>query len=440
MTASILSRVMRCAVALAFALSWLALAGTPATAAVTRVYVNSPKADAVLAKPALLEVLVDRTASPEEERVEIHTRLFDAKGKAVSKKVLALIPDKKPLKPREDQPPGSDRLRFTGTIDPYNLAWLPKGGVAPNAQYQLQYREIVRFGDAVREGDWKTYSFWLNAVPPEPLPPAAQVVDAAAKRLVIAWGQNPAPDLVGYTLERSRDGGKWQVAQADIAPDVTTVKDTVDKYGSYRYRVVASRPAARPPEPEEENPSEPPVEEGEPGTGPSEQSEAPEEEEKQEPPELRSSVSPRSIAVELGAPASPATQGPSGSGSGSGDGSGSGSGTGSSGTGSVPAFPGTTGGTTSSTGQSASQPFDPQTPSISAPPGFEDTFKGPLSFGAPPREVTERVPVEIAEGGSGEETLTVLNRSIDQERVLPPVAGGLILVMSAAHVLRYLNE
>jgi hypothetical protein len=34
----------------------------------------------------------------------------------------------------------------------------------------------------------------------------------------------------------------------------------------------------------------------------------------------------------------------------------------------------------------------------------------------------------------------VLNRAIDQQRVLPPVAGGLILVISAAHVLRYLNE
>ena len=447
MTASLLSRAVRCCLAAAFALSWMALAGAPAAAAVTRVYVNSPKADAVLAKPALLEVLVDRTASPEEETVEIHTRLFDAKGKAVSKKTLSLIPDKKPLKPRDDQPPGSDRLRFTGAIDPYNLAWLPKGGVAPNAQYQLQYREIVRFGDAVREGDWKTYSFWLNAVPPEPLPPSAQVVDAAAKRMQVAWGPNPAPDLVGYTLERSHDGGEWEVAQAEIAPDVTSVKDTVARYGSYRYRVVASRPAARPPEPEEENPSEAPVDEGEPGTA-AEASEAPEEEEeeeeKQEPPELRSSVSPRSIAVEIGAPAAPAPRGLSGSGSGSGTGDGtgdgSGDGTGSAGTGSVPQFPGTAGGTGSSSGQSVAQPFDPQTPNISAPPGFEDTFKGPLSFGAPPREVTERVPVEIAKGGTGDDTLTVLNRAIDQERVLPPVAGGLILVMSAAHVLRYLNE
>jgi hypothetical protein len=50
--------------------------------------------------------------------------------------------------------------------------------------------------------------------------------------------------------------------------------------------------------------------------------------------------------------------------------------------------------------------------------------------------------VEIAQGGTSEDggVLEVLNRSIDHERVLPAVAGGLILVLSAAHVLRYLNE
>ena len=426
----VFSRVTRCCLAAAFALSWIVLAGLPAAAAVTRVYVNAPKPEAVLEKATVLEVLVDRTASPQEERVAIETRLFDTEGKPVSKKVLGLVPDKKPLPPREDQPPSSDRLRFTGLIDPYNLAWLPRGGIAPNGKYQVQYREIVTYGDTTREGDWKAYDFWLNAPPPLQGAPAAQVSDPAAKQITVAWQANAAPDLASYTIERKIAGGEWKVARADIKPDKTLVSDTVAKFGTYRYRVVAVRPAGEPPK-EEEQP--PPVEGEEPTEEPKEGEEGGE---KKDPPKFVATVSEPSAPVVLGAPSSPAPRGTN-SDPGTGGTDDGGAGTGGSG-GSVPQVP--SGSSAASSGQPSSQPFNPQTPSVSAPEGFEDTYKGPLDYGVEPNSVTERVPVEIAKGGTGDDTLTVLNRSIDQQRVLPPVAGGLILVVSAAHVLRYLNE
>ena len=435
--------MLRACFAAVLSLSWLLMAGLPASAAVTRVYVDSPKPDAVLGKagPTPLVVLVDRTASPQEERVAVETRLLNAKDKPLHKGVLGLKPSKKPLPPRDDQPPSSDRLEFTGEINPYALAWL-KGAIAPNAEYHLQYRAVVALGEDGNptRGEWQTYRFWLNAPPPPMGPPAAEVADAAAKRLAVAWNVNAAPDVVSYTVERRRDGGTWQVAQADIKPAKTTtmqITDTVAKFGTYRYRVVAFRPVSEPPK------EEPPPGDGEVDSA--QATEAPEEPEDKEPVKLRGRVSPPSAAVALGVPDEPAPRGQAGSGNGSGTG-GTGSGTGSpgtgfgSGTGSVPSVPG---GSTSNSGQASTQPFNPQTPDISAPPGFEETYDGPLSYGpgTGPNSVTERVPVEIARGGAAEDdTLTVLNRAIDQQRVLPPVAGGLILVISAAHVLRYLNE
>ena len=410
----------RAVLAVTLALSWLLLAGTPASALIPPggERVEKPKQGAVIKVAKPLIVAVDRVG---DEAVTVHTRLFyggtpappdpeenpseapeeepPSELKPVSKKVLELPQIGEPV-PNPNGP--GEVLRFgaeEGGIDPYGLAWLPKPGVAPNGQYTLEFRAV---SEPEPDRPWQSYEFRLDAPPPATSAPGIAVADAAAKRMSIAWQAHPVPDLSYYTVERQVDGGDWKVAEAEVDPDTTQIDDVVGKYGSYRYRVTAVRPA---------------------GDGSD---------------ELRSTVSPPSGAVDLVAPgAAPPDEPSGGDGDGDGDGDdGDGSSTDGSDTSAPPPLSSGTSTTPglSSADESASGPdFDP-------PVGFEDTYKGPLDYGVQQNEVTERVPVDIAQGPADSDTLTVLDRSIDQSQVLPPVAGGLILVVSAAHVLRYLHE
>lgn len=446
-TVTPLGRTLRALLAVAVACSWLLLAGLPAGALVTNFAVQSPKADAALKQASPLVVIVDRTTAPEDEKVQVLTKLFyggtppppepepepepteepspeaeeqdattqeeqaqqqpaPAKTKPVSKKVIALG-----FVGRKDNPPAAEKLRFRGLIDPYNLAWLPRGGTAPNGQYTLEYVADSNMRDGE---EWRRFEFRLDAPPAPQGAPGVGVQDAAAKRMVVAWQPNPTPDLTSYRVERRLGSAAWTVAKDKIKPDTTQITDTVGKYGSYQYRVTAVRPA---------------------GDGSK---------------KSRVTTSAPSLKVQLLLPSQAAPPGPSGGdgtdpsapddGSTGGDtGTTTSPGSSSSSGGSVPSFSGA---------PSTSDGFSTQTddttadPGVAPPAGFEDTFQGPLDYNVQQDEVTERVPVDIAQGGGPEEggTLTVLNRAIDQQRVLPPVAGGLILVISAAHVLRYLNE
>ena len=432
-------RTVRALLAVAVACSWLLLAGLPAGAIITDTRVQSPKAGAALKKARPLIVAVDRTAPPAEEKVSVQTRMFyggtpappeepepteqpteggdtqeeqaqtqqqPAQLKPVSKKILDLpFIDRKPTDL-------GDRLRFGGLIEPYNFAWLPNKtttGTARNGQYTVEYRAVTA---KPSDEPWKRFEFRLDAPPPPQGAPGVGVADAAAKSMAVAWRPNAAPDLTGYRVERRLGSGPWRIAQDKIKPDRNYITDTVATFGSYQYRVTAVRPA---------------------GDG------SKELRTRTSPPSRRFNLQPASQP----APPQGADPGDGGSDAATGDGStaGDGSDAGSSGDsgGSVPPVsgpPSTTDGFSTQTDDTT------QDPGVAPPPGFEDTYKGPLDYNVEQDEVTERVPVDVAqpEGPDDSGTLTVLNRAIDQQRVLPPLAGGLILVVSAAHVLRYLNE
>ena len=434
--------MVRALVAVAVACSWLLLAGLPAGAIITDTRVQSPKAGAALKKARPLIVAVDRTAPPAEEKVSVQTRMFyggtpappppepteqpteggdaqedeaqtqqqqqqqPAQLKPVSKKILDLpFIDRKPTDL-------GDRLRFGGLIEPHNFAWLPNKtttGTARNGQYTVEYRAVT---SKPSDEPWKRFEFRLDAPPPPQGAPGVGVADPAAKRMAVAWHPNAAPDLTGYRIERRLGSGPWRLAKDKIKPGTTQITDTVGAYGSYQYRVTAIRPA---------------------GDGSK---------------ELRTTTSPPSRRYNLqpaSQPVRPQTADPGDDGSDAAAGDGStgddGSDPGSSGDsdGGLPSLsgsPSTTDGFSTQTDETGEEP------GVAPPPGFEDTYKGPLDYNVQQDEVTERVPVDIAqpEGPKESGTLTVLNRAIDQQRVLPPLAGGLILVVSAAHVLRYLNE
>jgi hypothetical protein len=370
-------RLLRLVTATALALSWSVVAALPAPAAVTGWGVQTPSAGAVLERATDLVVYVDRTHSPEPERVEVRTRMLGPSSEPVSDRVITLK-----LK-RQIPNDAGEQLLFGGTIDPYQLDWLADGGVAANGSYTLQIQIHVVTGELERTSDWNDHPLVLDAPPVPPGQPEVTVADAAAKRLQISWAPSPTPDLLHYSVERRVDGGQWQMAQELVAPDVTKITDTVASYGSYRYRVTAVRPD---------------------GDGSQ---------------EFRATVSEPSWTTEVAAPQKPAQRGNAAT---AGQGSGS--------------------STTGTRARIQAPAPRPQPPQFRAPIDANQTYSGPLDYGVEPSEVTERVPIEVARGGTSEDggVLRVLSRSIDQQRVLPAVAGGLIFLLSAAHVVRYLNE
>jgi hypothetical protein len=375
------ARLTRIVVATALALSWVVAAALPGAAEVTGWGVQTPSAGAVLDRAADLVVYVDRTPSPEDEEVFVRTRMLDGEGEPVSDKVRELK-----FKRAEPREAGGDQLLFGGTIDPLALEWLPEVGVAANGPYTLQLQVHVINGEVQRTTDWNDHPLTFDAPPPSPGQAQIEVVDAAAKRMRISWEPSTAPDLLHYTVERRVDGGPWQVAEDLVAPDRTVISDTVATYGSYRYRVTAVRPSGS------------------------------------DPAEYRATTGDASSTTELAPPRKPAQRG-SGAAAGQQDGDTQ--------DGAPPPPP------------RVRAPAPPvQRPQFDVPTNPNTTFEGPLDYGVKPKKVTERVPIEVARGGTSEEggVLTVLSRNIDQQRVLPAIAGGLIFLLSAAHVLRYLNE
>ena len=450
------SNVLRVALAVGLSLSWLLATGLPAEAFVSNSYVEkpctAPCAPPTLKKARPLVIVVERNPNPPgtgKETIQVPTDLFflgvpapeptpsespageeedsAQQGEVSSQQqeqaqqpAAKPINGKKPyylpfLKPIEGRGGAREFWRFGTTIDPYSLPWAG-GVVAPNGQYRLEHRTVSTVEGMQEPQDRRgaDFHFTLSAPPAPQEAPLTAVADAAKKQTRVAWRHNAAPDVTSYTIARQLGDGKWQVVKEGVKPSddgANALTDTVPKYGTYRYQITAFRPAGD-------------------GSG-----------------ELLATTSPASEPLDVAKddPSQPDPTGDDddvsgGDGNGSGDGAGdTGTGGGSgSGSGSSPSFPSNN--TSSNPGfGTTTEPFNP---SVAAPDDFDDTFRGPLDFGVEPKSVTERVPVDIAQGGSSgsESTIEVLDRAIDQERVLPPVAGGLILVVSAAHVLRYLNE
>ncbi len=404
-------RMLRALLAVAVACSWLLLTGLPAGAAITGASVLSPAAGAVLRAAHPVEVAVD-TTPPEKKRGSVRTQLYygivsapeeqQYQGEPVSDKVVELqFIDRTPTE-------SGERLRFGHVIDPHNLAWLD-GATGRNGRYTLTYTAV---------GETNEYQgaveFRLDAPPPPQSAPTATVVGKPkAKRIDVAWSANAAPDLTGYTVERSRGDGAWRSVGDMVKPGTTQITDTVEKYGSYRYRVTAVRPAgdgseelrvatseASAPVALEPPPKPPPPPPPPPDPAADDAGEEPTESTTDDD-SIDTSTSHRSSG----------------------------------------GYPSLSSGPVSS-GLRTPSDDAPRAPVVTMSRGYDDTYKGPLKYNVQQEEVTERVPIDIAQGGVTEEggTLTVLDRAVDRERVLPPVAGGLILVLSAAHVLRYLND
>jgi hypothetical protein len=296
--------------------------------------------------------------------------------------------------------PGLFRSRFDGELDPLSSAWFGFEPM-PNGAYTLHVRAHYRVRDFdQRPTPWSEGHRLVIDAPPPPTIADASLTDPANRNVAIAWRPvgEQVPDFTRYTIERAAADGPYTILHETTHASASELTDMVPADGTYRYRITVHRRGAF-----TEERSSTPAETRSVSVRPDAQA-AP-------PPDLdgdapRSAVdSPEGEAgrgggsvVRRGVFSPPRTQ-------------------------SGPARPPRIGGE------------DPRT----APraPG-DDTFEEALDYGEWPEEweVSER---GAARGPADSGMITIFRRELAMEDVLVPVAGGLVLILSAAHVARFLN-
>lgn len=419
------------AVAATVLVTALALPGVASAA--TSATITSPVRDATVAGPTVVRVDVTRELlDAEVERVELRISR-DGRTRLAGTQVVALscVADC-----------GADRSVWAAPdLDPRTMSPFGASPVC-NGRWQLQ--------PSLDGGPFASGSSVVFAAAPTPPRDVRTSVDG--RDATVSWTAAPEPDVVGYRVERRVDGGPWRTVTT-VASDRTQTTTPGLAPGRYEHRVVTLRPDG--------------FTDGAPAAPCADRD-----------PDLAatSAVSSASVADPSDPSASPSSRPPSGSPSQSpttggdpgtgagGDGPGPGGGdpaTG--GTGGDPADPGT-------------QPSDGEQPPartpgrrIGAPPSARssgarlDAPTLPNDGGGAAREdvyfgeddpFSEEIDYGDAaaiagESGSGTRTVTqrvsggvevFVERFVDPERILRPIAAGLLALTLGLHVRRWARD
>jgi hypothetical protein len=396
MTSS-LPQLSRALLALALGLGGLLLSAVPA-GALGAWGIESPAPGTRLAGPQPVTVVafVDHASAEEIQRVEVR---FTWRGQPVG-----VVRRLDLLDAREVQP-GLIRSRYSGQLDPMSASWFEFRAV-PNGYYQLHARVQYAVQGVNQEASpWSTGSELVFDVPPPATTADASLVDPAARSVAVSWkpvGTDMA-DFTRYIIERAGTDGVWRVVEVTSDPSASRFTDTAPADGEYRYRVTVHRAGA-----DDERASQP--------------------------------ADTRAVHVRPDAEPEPEPD-PDGAGAEPPDGG--------EGPGGEPPAEGE-GGEAAPPRSSSWRPWvfptrpprpgprQPPAQPRAAPPPADSTFEEYLDYGEQEWEVTERQVVREAPPGGGS-TLTVFNQELQPEQVLVPVAGGLVLIMLGAHVVRFLN-
>jgi hypothetical protein len=124
----------------------------------------------------------------------------------------------------------------------YRIAFDPRTGapflsaetarILPNGSYEL--RVGIELGHTTEQ---QALPLTLSVPPSTPTDVRATV---SGPRVGVRWSPAPEPDVAGYRVERSTEGGGWTSA-GEVASSATDLSDAPGP-GSHRYRVVALRP------------------------------------------------------------------------------------------------------------------------------------------------------------------------------------------------------
>lgn len=397
---------------LVVAVAWPLIAGDQALA-VESWMLTAPGAGTTITAP--VGITASATGGPDEQIERVEARLVPgSQPRRVAGQIVRLD--------YVEGPTAGGTSRWVTSMDPL-ASWGSGGGPLPNGPYQLEVRAVSGTGAT----GWHGHDVLVDAPPP-----ATSVrVTPTPEGVAVSWGAVRLPDFTRYTLQRSVEGASWTDVVSLPEPDRTTHVDTAQPAdgtappaGSVRYRVLVARASATGGERTSE--SEPAtVEVAEGVATPAPSASAPSA--SASPSPVSPSPSPSASAVPS---PSPSTSGPL-----------------------VPSGPRRAQPPAVRRGFAVIPPAAPSPPpaALVAPPGQV----------ALPEEIVDSalgtIPVQPSDGERADEseepetvaaiadedpggTLTVIGgREVALQSVLPPLAGGLVLVLSAAHVLRFRN-
>ena len=214
------ARRARLLTAVVVAASFLSI-GTAQAAGTARITTPSVGATLTSPTPITIEVVGDNGTVFEPRDHEVLVRLADHTGAmpyAGTRIVAATC--------RTDCHTAS-----TWTVASFDPATLAPFAAGPscNGGYTVQAR--------VDGGPWTGNPVRIARAPGAPRDVS---VTAGVREATVQWHAPADPDVVGYTVDRRRDGGTWQQV-ADVAPGTRSLTDEGVAAGQVAYRVVTLR-------------------------------------------------------------------------------------------------------------------------------------------------------------------------------------------------------
>lgn len=215
-------RVLRAALAVALACTWLVMGAMPADAAIDW-GVQSPGPGERVTGSFTLTAFVDTFRDNRAEAVRARFR----KGEQPVGAVRNLQ-----RQSESEQGPGVVRSTWATSMSPESLA---------NGMYTV---EVSVVNAVHRDGSpWRGHEIAIDAPPVAKLE-TVRVADAQARKVEVRWVRSGAPDMRRYVVQRAKAGGNFTDVHTAGAGDSTVHTDVVPEDGEYRYRVKAVRAGA----------------------------------------------------------------------------------------------------------------------------------------------------------------------------------------------------
>lgn len=134
------------------------------------------------------------------------------------------------LSPRAG-PLSAGRSKWGSRVNP-SASWVLDGQAMPNGLYDVQTRAKILTSTGGQWTEWRGHAIALQVPPPATWLTARSAGDSQVE---VGWRQIQLPDFVRYDVERSADGASWAVVASTARPDATSILDDPPP-GMWRYR------------------------------------------------------------------------------------------------------------------------------------------------------------------------------------------------------------
>jgi hypothetical protein len=123
------------------------------------------------------------------------------------------------------------RSGWGSRLDP-TRSWALGGQPMPNGLYDVQTQAKILTSAGEQWTEWRGHPIALQVPPPATI---STLRSAGGGQIEVSWRQIQLPDFVRYDVERSADGVSWAVVASMASPDTTRLVDAPPP-GMWRYR------------------------------------------------------------------------------------------------------------------------------------------------------------------------------------------------------------